>query len=265
MLSRTSCSLFRASAVNRMTVCVGVKRVVDYSVKVRVKDNAVALENVKMSVNPFDAIAIEQAVQMKEKKIATTVIAVTIGPKKSEEALRNAMALGCDKAIHVMTDDAALEPLAVAKIMAKLHEEVKPEMWILGKQAIDGDYGATPSILAGLLDVGCGTYASKVEVADGKATVTREIDAGLQVVTLALPCVIAADLRLNTPRYASLPNIMKARKKPIDVKPLAGLGLDTAARLATVTVVEPPVRKAGIKVKSVEELFDKLKNEAKVI
>jgi len=262
--------MLRYSSSHLMKVCVGVKRVVDYTVKIRVKDNAVVTDGVKMSPNPFDEIAIEEAVRLKEKKIATEVIAVSVGPKKSEESLRTALALGADKAVHIVCSDAeaaALEPLAVAKIFAKLHEEIKPDLWILGKQAIDGDYGMTSQMLAGLLDVPQGTYASKVEVAADKksVTVTREIDAGRQVVELALPAVLAADLRLNTPRFASLPNIMKARKKPIDTRPIEKVGVDTKPRLATVAVTEPPARKAGIKVKSVGELLDKLRNEAKVL
>ena len=262
--------MLRRSTGNLMKVCVGVKRVVDYTVKIRVKDNAVVTDGVKMSPNPFDEIAVEEAVRLKEKKVATEVIAVSVGPKKSEESLRTALALGCDKAVHIVCTDAeaaALEPLGVAKIFAKLHEEIKPELWILGKQAIDGDFGMTSQMLAGILDCPQGTYASAIEVAADKKSVkvTREIDAGRQVVDLALPAVVAADLRLNTPRFASLPNIMKARKKPIDARPLEKVGVDTKPRLTTEKVAEPPTRKAGIKVKSVDELLDKLKNEAKVI
>lgn len=272
MLSRTaSLHFLRASATQYMTVCVGVKRVVDYTVKIRVKDNKVATDNVKMSVNPFDEIAIEEAVRLKEKRKDVEVVAVTIGPKKSEESLRSALALGCDKAIHVLVDDAAaaesLEPLAVAKIFAKLSAELKPEVWLLGKQAIDGDYGMTPQLLAGLLDVPQGTYASAIEVdeAGKKVKVTREIDGGAQVVELNTPCVLAADLRLNTPRHAALQNIMKARRKPIDVRKIADIGVDTANRLETQKVEEPPTRKAGVVLKTVDELVDKLKNEAKVL
>ncbi|RNF10380.1 electron transfer flavoprotein [Trypanosoma conorhini] len=268
MFQRTLPSLFLATSPAWMKVMVGVKRVVDYTVKVRVKGNKVQSEGLKMSVNPFDEIAIEEAIQLKEKKLADEVIAVTIGNKKAEEVLRTAMALGCDKAIHIVTPDGeaeGLEPLAVAKIFQKLHEEMKPDMWILGKQAVDGDLGTTPQLLAGLLDIPQGTFASKLEVNDGKVRVTREIDAGHQIVELQLPCVIAADLRLNTPRFPKLPNIMKARKKPIDARDVSSLGVDVKPRLAREAVMEPPPRKAGIKVKSVEELYDKLHNEAKVI
>lgn len=251
-----------------MKVMVGVKRVVDYTVKVRVKGNAIQTEGLKMSVNPFDEIAIEEAIQLKERKLATEVIAVTVGNKKAEEGLRTAMALGCDKAIHIVTPDGeseGLESLAVAKIFQKLHEEIKPDMWILGKQAIDSDVGTTAQLLAGLLDIPQGTFASKIEVNGGKVKVTREIDAGHQIVELQLPCVIAADLRLNTPRFPKLPNIMKARKKPIDTRDVSSLGLGLEPRMQKVAVAEPPSRKAGIKVKTVEELYDKLHNEAKII
>lgn len=268
MLSRTSGLLFQRTSANLMKVCVGVKRVVDYTVKVRVKDNKVDIANVKMSVNPFDDIAIEEAVRLKEKKIVTEIIAVTVGNKKSEEALRSAMALGADKAIHIVVPDAAAESvdsLAVAKIFAKLHAEIKPDMWILGKQAIDGDCGVTPQLLAGLTDMPQSTFTSAVEIANGKAKITRELDNGSQVVELALPCVIATDLRLNTPRFVALPNIMKARKKPIDARDVATTGVDITPRLAINSIKEPAARKAGVKVKSVDELVDKLKNEAKCL
>ncbi|EKG03544.1 electron transfer flavoprotein, putative [Trypanosoma cruzi] len=268
MFVRTIPSHFTTTSPLWMKVMVGVKRVVDYTVKVRVKDNKVQCDGLKMSVNPFDEIAIEEAIQMREKKLADEVIAVTIGNKKAEEVLRTAMALGCDKAIHIVTPDGeaeGLEPLVVAKIFQKLHEEIKPDIWILGKQAVDDDLGNTPQLLAGLLEIPQGTFASKVEVSDGKVKVTREIDAGHQVVELQLPCVIAADLRLNTPRFPKLPNIMKARKKPIDSRDVSSLGVDTKPRLVREAVMEPPLRKAGIKVKSVEDLYDKLHNEAKVI
>lgn len=262
--------MMRKTNLNCMKICVGVKRVVDYTVKVRVKDNAVVTEGVKMSMNPFDEIAVEEAVRLKEKKIATDVIAVTIGPKKSEETLRTALALGCTKAIHVTCTDAeyaALEPLAVAQVFKIVNDEVKPDLWFLGKQAIDGDYGMTTQMLAGLLNVPQGTYASQIKVAADKKSisVTREIDSGNQVVDLTLPAVLAADLRLNTPRFASLPNIMKARKIKIESKALESYGVDTSARLETQKVETPAVRKAGVVVKDVDELVDKLKNEAKVI
>ncbi|ORC91864.1 putative electron transfer flavoprotein [Trypanosoma theileri] len=268
MLSRTLPVFFATSIPTRMKIVVGVKRVVDYTVKVRVKDNKIQSDALKMSVNPFDEIAIEEAIQMKEKKLAKEVIAVTIGNKKAEEVLRTAMALGCDKAIHIVTPEEesdGLEPLAVAKIFQKLHEELKPDIWILGKQAVDGDLGVTTQLLAGLLDIPQGTFASKIEVNNGKAKVSREIDAGHQIVELQTPCVIAADLRLNTPRFPKLPNIMKARKKPIDTRDVTSLGVDIKPRMTRKNVTEPAPRKAGIKVKSVEELYDKLQNEAKVL
>lgn len=264
MLSRCAPLAMRATLANQMKVVVGVKRVVDYTVKVRVKDNKVIKDNVKMSVNPFDEIAIEEAVRLKEKKIVTEIIAVTIGEKKAEEVLRTALALGCDKAIHVVTAD-EVDSLTVAKTFAKLHEEIKPDMWILGKQAVDGDFGVTPQMLAGLIDAPQGTFASALEIKDKKVIVTREVDNGSQTVELDTPCVIAADLRLNTPRLAKLPNIMKARKAPLDVRELKSLGVDTKKGFEEVAVNEPPARKAGIKVKDVDELFDKLKNEAKVL
>lgn len=261
--------MFRCSQIfNGKAICVGVKQVVDYNVKVRVKDGKIAIQGVKMSVNPFDEIAIEQAVRMKEKKVVDDVYAITIGNKKSETVLRSALALGCNKAIHVVVPDAdveSLEPLAVAKIFAKLQEELKADMWILGKQAIDGDHGMTPQLLAGLMDAPQGTFASIVEMDGDKVKVTREIDAGRQVVELKTPCVIAADLRLNTPRNAALPKIMQAKKVKIDVREVANLGVDTKPHLTVTNVVAPEARKAGIKVASVSELVDKLKNEAKVI
>ncbi|CAD2217139.1 electron transfer flavoprotein beta subunit [Angomonas deanei] len=268
MLRFSSPMLFRTTLPNHLKVMVGVKRVVDYTVKVRVKDNKIQTANAKMSVNPFDEIAIEEAIKLKEKKIATEVIAVTVGNKKSEEVLRTAMALGCDKAIHIVVPDAeaeGVESLAVAQIFQKLHEEIKPDLWILGKQAVDGDFGNTSQLLAGLLDIPQGTFASEVDVKDKKVKVTREVDAGHQVLELDTPCVIAADLRLNTPRFPKLPNIMKARKKPIDTREVASLGVDIKPRLTIETVCEPEARKAGIKVKTIDEFYDKLHNEAKVI
>ncbi|KAG5476875.1 hypothetical protein LSCM1_05207 [Leishmania martiniquensis] len=252
---------------NYLRVAVCVKRVVDYTVKVRVKDNRVQTANSKMSVNPFDEIAIEEAIRLKEKKIAEEVVAITIGAKKAEEVLRTAMALGCDKAVHVVVPDAAaesVEPLAIARILEKLHGEIKPDIWVLGKQAVDGDFGCTAQLLAGLLDVPQGTFASKVDVKENKVTVTQEVDAGRQVVELSMPCVLAVDLRLNTPRFPKLPNIMKARKKSIESKDVAALGVDITPHLTTETVTEPAARKAGIKVKTVDEFFDKLR-EAKVL
>lgn len=268
MLRRSAALGFQRTVASHMRVCVGVKRCVDYTVKVRVKDNKVHTEGAKMSVNPFDEIALEEASRLKEKKIVTEIVAITIGNKKAEEALRTAMALGADKAIHIVVPEdvsESLEPLAVAKIFAKLHAELKPDLWILGKQAIDDDCGVTPQLLAGLTDLPQGTFASVVEVVGGKVKVTRELDSGRQVVELATPCVLAADLRLNTPRFATLPNIMKARKKPIDARDVASLGVDISRHTETVSVVEPTSRKSGSKVKTVEELVDKLRNEAKAI
>lgn len=269
MLSRTPFALFRASQpLHGMKVCVGVKRVVDYTVKIRVKDNKVVTDNVKMSVNPFDEIAVEEAVRLKEKRKDVEIIAITVGPKKNEESLRSALALGCDKAVHVLVPEGQeVEPLGVAKIFAKLHEEFKPELWMLGKQAIDGDYGMTTQMLASLIDAPQGTYASEVAVAeDGKSVkVTREVDGGSQVVDLQTPAVLAADLRLNTPRHAALQKIMQARRKPIDSRPLDKVGVDVTPRLSTKSVSEPEARKAGVVVKTVDELVDKLKNEAKVL
>eukprot|EP00758_Cryptobia_borreli_P010265 Tbor_TRINITY_DN5555_c4_g2::TRINITY_DN5555_c4_g2_i1::g.13294::m.13294/K03521/fixA, etfB; electron transfer flavoprotein beta subunit len=258
--------MFRRVVPSQMKVVVGVKRVVDYTVKVRVKDNKVLTDNVKMSPNPFDEIAIEEAVKLKEKKIATEVIAVTVGGKKCDEVLRTALALGCDKAIHVVSEE-SLESLAIAKVFKKLHDELKPDIWILGKQAVDEDSGVTAQLLAGMIDAPQGTFASEVNVSDDKKSVkvTREIDAGRQVVELSVPCVLAADLRLNTPRLPKLPNIMKARKQPLDVRDIASFSIDTKRHLEATTNVEPAPRKAGIKVKDVDEFYDKLKNEAKVI
>lgn len=269
MFRRGATLAFSATPIaHGLKVCVGVKQVVDYTVKVRVKDNKVQTANVKMSVNPFDEIAIEQAVRMKEKKLVDEIYAITIGKKSAEPVLRSALALGCTKAIHLtVADDEAevLEPLAVAKAFAKLHEEIKPDIWLLGKQAIDGDFGMTPQLLAGLLDIPQGTFASVIELNGDVVKCTREIDAGRQVVEFKTPCVLAADLRLNTPRNAALPKIMAARKVKLDVRELSSLGVDTKPRLSYTSISDPPTRKAGIKVKSVEELVDKLKNEAKVI
>lgn len=261
--------MFRSSSIlNGLKVCVGVKQVVDYNVKVRVKDNKVQTQGVKMSVNPFDEIAIEQAVRMKEKKLVDDIYAITIGKKSAEPVLRSALALGCTKAIHVIVPDAdaeSFEPLAVAKIFAKIQDELKADMWVLGKQAIDGDFGMTPQLFAGLIDAPQGTFASAVDVEGDKVKITREIDAGRQVIELKTPCVVAADLRLNTPRNAALPKIMAAKKVKIDVRELGALGVDTKNKLSYGEITAPEARKAGIKVGSVSELVDKLKNEAKVL
>jgi electron transfer flavoprotein beta subunit len=249
-----------------MKVLVPVKRVVDYNVKVRVKSDGsgVDIANVKMSMNPFDEIAIEEAVRLKEKGVATEIVAVSCGVAQCQETLRTAMAIGADRAILVETAE-ELQPLAVAKLLKALVEKESPQLVILGKQAIDDDCNQTGQMLAALLGWGQATFASKVEVADGVAKVTREVDGGLETLSLTLPAIVTTDLRLNEPRYVTLPNIMKAKKKPLEnVKP-ADLGVDVAPRLKTLKVSEPPKRSAGIKVADVATLVDKLKNVAKVI
>ena len=249
-----------------MKILVPVKRVVDYNVKVRAKADGSGLDlaNVKMSMNPFDEIAIEEAVRLKEAGIATEVVAVSAGVAACQETLRTAMALGADRAILIETD-AELQPLAVAKLLKAVSEREQPQIVLCGKQAIDDDANQTGQMTAALLGWPQATFASKVSVADGKAMVEREIDGGLETVSVALPAVISTDLRLNEPRYASLPNIMKAKKKPLDTLTPEALGVDVAPRLTTLKVVEPPKRVAGIKVADVRELVEKLKNEAKVI
>lgn len=249
-----------------MKILVPVKRVVDYNVKVRVKSDqsGVDIANVKMSMNPFDEIAVEEAVRLKEKGVATEVIAVSCGTKSSQETLRTAMAIGADRAYLVETD-VELQPLAVAKLLKALVDKESPELIILGKQAIDDDANQTGQMLAALGDMPQATFASEVEVADGKAKVTREVDGGLETLSISLPAVITTDLRLNEPRYVTLPNIMKAKKKQLDVVTPDELSVDVTPRLTTVKVVEPEQRKAGIKVEDVAALVDKLKNEAKVI
>ncbi|MGK7868929.1 electron transfer flavoprotein subunit beta/FixA family protein [Falsiroseomonas sp. E2-1-a20] len=249
-----------------MKILVPVKRVVDYNVKVRVKADGTGVEtaNVKMSMNPFDEIAVEEAVRLKEKGAATEIVAVSIGPAAAQEQIRTALAMGADRGILVEVEG-AVEPLAVAKILKALVAKESPQLVMMGKQAIDDDMNATGQMLAALLGWAQGTYASKVEMADGSVNVTREIDGGLETLALTLPAIVTADLRLNEPRYASLPNIMKARKKPIETVKPGDLGVDTAPRLTVLKVVEPPKRSAGVKVGSVAELVDKLRNEAKVI
>jgi electron transfer flavoprotein beta subunit len=250
-----------------MKVLVPVKRVIDYNVKARVKpdQSGVDLANVKMSMNPFDEISVEEAVRLKEKGVATEIVAVSVGPTQAQETLRTALAMGADRAILVDAGTEDLEPLSVAKVLKALVEEEKPEVVIIGKQAIDGDNNAVGQMLSALLDWPQATFASAVEIAGGKAKVTREVDGGLQTLEADLPAVITVDLRLNEPRYASLPNIMKAKKKPLDVKPLASLGLDVAARLKVLKVTEPPKRAGGVKVESAADLVSKLKNEAGVL
>ncbi len=243
-----------------MKLLVAVKRVIDFNVKPRVKPDGsgVDLANVKMSMNPFDEIAVEEAIRLKEKGAATEIVAVSIGPAKAQETLRTALAMGADRAILVTTDD-EVEPLAVAKLLAKVAEEEQPGLFILGKQAIDDDSNQTGQMLAALLGWGQGTFASKLELAGDAATVTREVDGGLETVKLKLPAVVTTDLRLNEPRYASLPNIMKAKSKPLATKTPGELGVDITRRLETLKGAEPPKRQAGDKVGSVDELIGKLK------
>jgi len=249
-----------------MKILVPVKRVVDYNVKVRVKADGTGVDiaNVKMSMNPFDEIAVEEAVRLKEKGVATEVVAVSCGVTQCQETLRTAMAIGADRAILVETDE-ELQPLAVAKILKALVDKEQPGLVILGKQAIDDDANQTGQMLAALADLPQATFASKVEVQGDAVEVTREVDGGLETLKLALPAIVTTDLRLNEPRYVTLPNIMKAKKKPLDTVKPADLGADVSPRLKTLKVAEPPKRSAGIKVADIGTLVDKLKNEAKVI
>ena len=249
-----------------MKVLVAVKRVIDYNVKIRVKSDQTGVEtaNVKMSMNPFDEIAVEEAVRLLEAGTATEVVAASMGVQQCQETIRTALAMGADRGIHVKTDE-ELQPLAVAKLLAKIVEQESPDAVILGKQAIDDDSNQTGQMLAGLLGWSQGTFASEIVLADGKANVTREIDGGLQTIAINLPAIVTTDLRLNEPRYASLPNIMKAKKKEIAEMTPEELGVDIAPRLTTLTVTEPPKREGGIKVETVSELVEKLKNEAGVI
>lgn len=249
-----------------MKVLVAVKRVADYNVKVRPKadGSGADLNNVKMAINPFCEIAVEEAVRLKEKGVVTEIIAVSVGNKSCQEQIRTALALGADRGIQV-DSDLEMQPLAIAKLLKAVVDKEQPELILLGKQAIDGDNNQTGQMLAALMGCSQGTFASEITVADGKVSVTREIDSGLQTLSLNLPAIITADLRLNEPRYASLPNIMKAKKKQLDVFTAEELGVDPAPRLTTLRVEPPAERAAGIKVASVAELVDKLKNEAKVI
>jgi len=249
-----------------MKVLVPVKRVVDYNVKIRVKSDGsgVELANVKMSMNPFDEIAVEEAIRLREAGKADEIIAVSIGPVQAQETIRTALAMGADRGILVQTD-VSTEPLGVAKILKGIVEEEGPGLVILGKQAIDDDANQTGQMLAALLGWAQGTFASEIVIGDGSINVTREVDGGLQTVTLKSPAIVTTDLRLNEPRYASLPNIMKAKKKPIDMKTPDDYGVDVTPRLSVLSTTEPPERKAGVKVESVAELVDKLKNEAGVI
>ena len=254
-----------------MKILVPIKRVVDYNVKIRVKsDNSgVDLANVKMSVNPFDEIAVEEAVRLKESGKASEIIVVTIGPEKAQEQLRTAMAIGADRGILIKTDSpidlGGVEPLAVAKTLKELVDKESPDLVIMGKQSIDDDSNQTGQMLAALLGWAQGTFASKVEITDSGVNVTREIDGGLETIAVKTPAIITTDLRLNEPRYAKLPDIMKAKKKQLDILDPSDLGQSSAPRLEIIKVTDPPVRQGGIKVASVDELVDKLKNEAKVI
>ena len=249
-----------------MKVLVPIKRVVDYNVKIRVKadQTGVDLANVKMSMNPFDEIGVEEAIRLKEKGVVTEIIAVSVGPQEAQETIRTALAMGADRGILVKVAH-EVEPLTVAKILSGIAKAESPQLIILGKQAIDDDSNQTGQMLAQLLGWSQGTFASKVVIEGGKAEVTREVDGGLQTIRLTLPAIVTTDLRLNEPRYASLPNIMKAKKKPIDEKSPGDYGVDPAPRLKVLKVTEPPKRKGGVKVKTVQELVDKLKNEAGVI
>jgi len=249
-----------------MKVLVPVKRVIDYNVKARVKpdQSGVDLANVKMSMNPFDEISVEEAVRLKEKGVATEIVAVSVGPTQAQETLRTALAMGADRAILVNAEGQDLEPLAVAKVLKALVAEENPEVVIIGKQAIDGDNNAVGQMLSALLDWPQATFASEIAIDGGKAKVTREIDGGLQTIKVKMPLIMTTDLRLNQPRYASLPNIMKAKKKPLEEKTPADYGADVTPRLKVVNTAEPPKRQAGVKVKSVNELVSKLK-EAGVI
>lgn len=249
-----------------MKILVPVKRVVDYNVKVQVKSDGsgVDIANAKMSLNPFDEIALEEAVKLKEASIASEVLAVSIGSTHCQETLRAALAVGADRAILIETD-AELQPLQVAKLLAALAGKESPELMILGKQAIDDDAAQTGQMLAALLDAPQATFASRIVIANGRAEVTREVDGGLEVLSLSLPAVVTADLRLNTPRYATLPNIMKAKKKPLQIIPAAELGIELTPRVKRLRVAPPAGRKAGIRVPDVTTLIEKLRNEAKVI
>jgi electron transfer flavoprotein beta subunit len=249
-----------------MKLLIPVKRVVDYNVKVRVRADGTGVEtaNVKMSMNPFDEIAVEEAVRLKEKGIATEIVVVSCGIAACQETLRTALAIGADRAILVETD-ADLQPLAVAKLLKAVADKEQPQLVILGKQAIDDDANQTGQMLAALLDWPQATFASKVEIAGDVATVKREVDGGLETIEMKLPAIVTTDLRLNEPRYATLPNIMKAKKKPLETTNPAALGVDVTPRLATLRVVEPPKRKGGGKVADVAELVNKLRNEAKVL
>ena len=249
-----------------MKIVVPVKRVIDPYVNIRVKSDqtGVETENVKMSMNPFCEIAVEEAIRLKESGNCTEIVAVSIGNQSCQETIRTALAMGADRGIHILTDE-TLEPISIAKILARIVEEESPKLVITGKQAIDGDNNQTGQMLAALTSMPQGTFASKIEIEGERIKVTREIDGGLQTINLNMPAIITTDLRLNEPRYASLPNIMKAKKKPIDQKSPSDYGVDTAPRVKVLKVIEPPKRQAGIKVENIGELVEKLKNEAGVL
>ena len=249
-----------------MRILVAIKRVIDYNVKIRVKSDETGIEtsNVKMSMNPFDEIAVEEGVRLRESGVADELIAVSIGPKQSQETIRTALAMGADRGVHIETNE-EVEPLAVAKLLKALVKKENPDLVILGKQAIDDDSNQTGQMLAALMGWPQGTFASNLGISDGKATVTREVDGGLETIQINIPAIVTTDLRLNTPRYASLPNIMKAKKKAIDETSPEDLGVDISARLTILKMTEPPSRQAGVIVEDVAQLVDKLRNEAKVI
>jgi len=250
-----------------MKILVPIKRVIDAYVKIRVKrdETGVETQNVKMSMNPFCEIAMEQAVRLKESGDAQEVIVVTIGPQSSQDVLRTALAMGADRAIHIRQDEGDIQPLAVARLLKGVVEQEEPGLVLMGKQAIDGDHNQTGQMLAAMLEWPQGTFISKLELSDDQIQITREIDGGLQTLKLSKPAILTVDLRLNEPRYPSLPNIMKAKKKPIEEKTAEDFGVDTSPRYEILKVTEPPEREAGVKVESVSELVEKLKNEAKVI
>jgi electron transfer flavoprotein beta subunit len=249
-----------------MRILVAIKRVIDYNVKIRVKSDETGIEtsNVKMSMNPFDEIAVEEGVRLRESGVADELIAVSIGPKQSQETIRTALAMGADRGVHIETNE-EVEPLAVAKLLKALVKKENPDLVILGKQAIDDDSNQTGQMLAALMGWPQGTFASNLGISDGKATVTREVDGGLETIQINIPAIVTTDLRLNTPRYASLPNIMKAKKKAIDETSPEDLGVDISARLTILKMTEPPSRQAGVIVEDIAQLVDKLRNEAKVI
>ena len=249
-----------------MKILVAIKRVIDYNVKIRVKSDETGIEtsNVKMSMNPFDEIAVEEGVRLRESGVADELIAVSIGPKQSQETIRTALAMGADRGVHIETNE-EVEPLAVAKLLKALVKKENPDLVILGKQAIDDDSNQTGQMLAALMGWPQGTFASNLGISDGKATVTREVDGGLETIQINIPAIVTTDLRLNTPRYASLPNIMKAKKKAIGETSPENLGVDISARLTILKMTEPPSRQAGVIVEDVAQLVDKLRNEAKVI